>query len=285
MREQKVASTLHRLQRFLGTPFIRNIVGQRGATIDLREVMDASKILLVDLSEIGVSNAQILGSLLTLLFRQTALSRGDTPESNRVRHYLIMDECSWFISRTVGEMADQMRKFGLGWILAAQRLGQLKPRETREAIFANVGSMVCFRMGEREEAVYLERHFNTAGLTADEIRALGRYEVYAQLTQDGVRLPAFWGRTPPPPPILWEGTDRIEQVRQRCRQQYALPREVVEQEIASRERREMDEEPEKRQRQDAPATYTARPADHAGGDPAWTYDPGPDPETLLPKGR
>jgi hypothetical protein len=178
-----------------------------------------------------------------------------------------------------------MRKFGLGLILAAQRLGQLKPKETREAIFANVGSMVCFRMGERDEVVYLQRHFSTAGLTAEEIRALGRHEVYAQLTQDGVRLPAFWGRTPPPPPKPWEGTGRIEEVRQRSREQYALPREVVEQAIASRERREMDEEPEKRRRQDTPATYTARPADHPGRDPAWIYGPGSDPADLLPEGR
>jgi hypothetical protein len=285
MREQKVSSTLHRLQRFLGTPFIRNIVGQKGSTIDLRAIMDESKILLVDLSEIGVSNAQFLGSLFTLLFRQTALSRGDTPESQRVWHFLIMDECSWFISRTVGEMADQMRKFSLGLLLAAQRLGQLKPKETREAIFANVGSMICFRMGERDEAVYLERHLNTAGLTAEEIRALGRYEVYAQLTRDGIRLPAFWACSPPPPPKPWEGTDRIEQVRERSREQHALPREVVEQEIASRERREMDEEPEKRRRQDAPTTYTARPADPPGSDPTWAYDPRPDPTALLPEGR
>lgn len=151
MREHKVASTLHRLERFLGTPFIRNIVDQARSTINFRELMDKRRILLFDLAGIGVNNAQFLGSLITLLFRQTALSREDTPESLRVPHFLIMDECSWFISRTVGEMADQVRKFGLGLVLAAQRLGQLKPKETREAVFANVGNVICFQMGERDE--------------------------------------------------------------------------------------------------------------------------------------
>jgi len=283
MREHKVASTLHRLQRFLGTPFIRNIVGQPRSTINFREVMDDRRILLFDLAGIGVNNAQFLGSLITLLFRQTALSREDTPESQRVPHFLIMDECSWFISRTVGEMADQMRKFGLGLVLAAQRLGQLKPKETREAIFANVGNVVCFQMGERDEALYLERHFNTSDLTADEIRSLGRYEIYAQLTLAGERQAAFWARTPPPPSKSIESPSQIDRLISQSRERYALPREVVEEEIASREKGESYEEPEKRRRQDTLATYFQRQKDHPGGGQARPDDPGSDSKALLPE--
>jgi len=283
MREHKVASTLHRLERFLGTPFIRNIVDQARSTINFRELMDKRRILLFDLAGIGVNNAQFLGSLITLLFRQTALSRKDTPESLRVPHFLIMDECSWFISRTVGEMADQVRKFGLGLVLAAQRLGQLKPKETREAVFANVGNVICFQMGERDEALYLERHFNTPDLTADEIRSLGRYEIYAQLTLAGQRQNAFWARTPPPPAKSIESSGQIGRLISQSRERYALPREVVEQEIASREKGESYEEPEKRRRQGAFATYFQRQGDHAGGGQAWPDDPRADSEGLLPE--
>ncbi|MBC7264766.1 MAG: ATP-binding protein [Chloroflexi bacterium] len=281
IREQKVAPTLHRLQRFLGTPFIRNIVGQRKSAINIRHVMDKSNILLFDLAGIGVNNAQFLGSLLTLLFRQTALSREDTPESERALHFLIMDECSWFISRTVGEMADQVRKFGLGLILAAQRLGQLKPKETREAIFANVGNVICFQMGERDEAVYLERHFNTQELSADEIRSLGRYEIYAQLMQEGVKLPAFWARTPPPP-SRYQARDQVEMLVQRSREKYALPRHVVEEAIVLGEKEGRYEEPEKRRRQDI-ASHFPGSGDHPGGSPAWADDSGADPKALLPE--
>jgi len=48
MREHKVASTLHRLQRFLGTPFIRNIVGQARSTINFRKLMDGSRPSKID---------------------------------------------------------------------------------------------------------------------------------------------------------------------------------------------------------------------------------------------
>jgi len=282
-REHKVASTLHRLQRFLGTPFIRNIVGQAKSTINFRELMDKRRILLFDLAGIGVNNAQFLGSLITLLFRQTALSREDTPESQRAPHFLIMDECSWFISRTVGEMADQMRKFGLGLVLAAQRLGQLKPKETREAVFANVANIACFHMGERDEALYLERHFNTAELTADEIRSLGRYEIYVQLTLAGERQAAFWARTPPPPLKSIESSGQMEKLISQSRERYALPREVVEEEIASREKGETYEEPEKRRRQDTLATYFQRQKDHPSDGQARSDDPGADSKALLPE--
>jgi hypothetical protein len=197
-REQRVASTLHRLQRFLGTPFIRNIVGQRASGLDIRQIMDSRQILLIDLSGIGVDNAKFLGSLLTLLFRQAALSREDIPESQRAPHYLIMDECSWFISRSVGEMADQARKFKLGLILAAQRLSQLKTQGTLEAILAEASSLICFRIGDVQEARHLAQHLNTADLAAEDIRSLGQYEVYAQILQHGAKSPAFWAKTLPP---------------------------------------------------------------------------------------
>lgn len=116
------------VSRFLATPFIRNIVGQTRSTINVRGLMDEAKLLLVDLSGIGVSNAHFLGSLLTLLFHHAALSREDTRASERRLHFLVMDECSWFISRTVGEMADQVRKFGLGLVLAAQGWPSSSPR-------------------------------------------------------------------------------------------------------------------------------------------------------------
>ena len=247
-REQYVASTLNRLQRFLGTPFIRNIVGQQKSTIDVRRIMDQRRILLVDLSGIGVDNAKFLGSLLTLLFRQAALSRENIPESDRVPHFLTMDECSWFISRSVGEMADQMRKFGLGLVLAAQRVSQLKPNDTRDAVLSNVSNTISFRMGDIDDARLLERHLNTPGLVADDIRSLGQYEIYAQLLRNGAKMPAFWAQTPPPPAAVHGGRRRAEAIVQRSREMCARPREIVEREIAQRGKVQTHAEPEKRHR-------------------------------------
>jgi type IV secretory pathway TraG/TraD family ATPase VirD4 len=248
-REQQVASTLHRLQRFLGTPFVRNIVGQRESRLDIREIMDRRRILLVDLSGIGVDNARFLGSLLTLLFRQAALSREEIPEAQRAPHYLILDECSWFLSKSIGEMADQARKFKLGLVLAAQRLGQLSAHGTLEAILAEVGSLICFRLGDVREARDLAQHLNTGELSGEDIRSLGQYEIYAQLQQQGAKTPAFWAKTmPPPEPEPYQEERRAYLIRQ-SRETYARPCEDVERELIQRERSVHDVEPEKRRRQ------------------------------------
>ena len=245
-RSQKVASTMNRLQRFLGTPFVRNVVGQQRSALDIRRFMDERKIVLFDLSNIGVTNAQFLGSLLTLLYRQAALSRVEPTTTRYPQHVLFMDECSWFISNTVGEMADQTRKFGLGMVLAAQRLGQLKPDDTREAVFGNVGNVICFELGDWDDAMYLARHFNTPGLMPEDIRSLGRYEIYAQLVNQGAKLPAFRLRAPGPPPRATNVADRMYRIVSRSRAEYALPRQRVEMEIAAREGRSRHDEPEKR---------------------------------------
>jgi hypothetical protein len=190
------------------------------------------------------------------MYRQAALSRADTPEEDRTPHFLLMDECSWFISRSIGEMADQVRKFHLGIILATQRLGQLQPKDTREAVFAEVSNMISFQLGEDGEASYLARHLNTPELTASDIRHLGRYEIYAQLAPEGARLPAFWATTPTPP--LGELNDlQIQQIIAHSRQRYAKPRPLVEEEIDARGNPIRNAEPEKRRR--------TGPSDHGAG--------------------
>jgi hypothetical protein len=247
-REQKFASTMHRLQRFLSTPFVRLIVGQGASNLDIRQTMDEKMVVLYDLSRIGTTNAQFLGSLLTLLYRQAALSRIDVSESNRAPHVLVMDECSWFISRTVGEMADQARKFGLAMVLAAQRLGQLQPEETRDAVFGNVGSVIAFAIGDVGESVYLAQHMNSPDWTAADVRSLGRFEICAQVMHRDSRQAAFRAKSPPPPAPSGNSEARERMILERSRERYALPRDIAEARIESRQRVEDEHEPEKRRR-------------------------------------
>jgi DNA helicase HerA-like ATPase len=67
-------------------------------------------------------------------------------------HFVLVDEASWFMSRTVSELFDQARKFGIGVILAVQRLGQLVPEDVRDAVLANSGTIISFRLSDRDEA-------------------------------------------------------------------------------------------------------------------------------------
>ena len=261
--DRRSLPAVHRLQRLLATPWLRNIVGQGGPGLDFGKAFDSRQILLLDLSGLGTTNAKLLGSLILLMIRQTTLGRSAGDGETKPRHFVIVDEASWFVSRTVAELFDQARKFGVGLILAVQRLGQLTPDDVREAVIANSGSLVVFRVSDREEATFFGRHFASQRVGAADLQRLPRYEAYVQLTRDGDREEPSWLRTAAPAPET--GGEVVEsRLLAAGQQRYARPRAVVERELLQREQSlAEDEEPEVR-RLAVPAAavpaYTTRPA-------------------------
>ncbi len=262
--DRRLLPAIQRLQRLLASPWLRNILGQTEGQLDLAEAFRRREVLLMDLSGVGMSNSRLLGSLLLLMVRQATLNRPATGGDSVPLQFLLIDEASWFISRTVAELFDQARKFGVGMILATQRLGQLGSEDTREAVLANAGSLVTFRITDREEAAYLARHLASDTVGPSDLQHLPRFEAYAQLTRDDERLHPSWLRTPPPTPEPAEGRQMEARLLEAGRQRYARPREEVESSLRDRESALLeDEEPEIRAV--APATlalsaHTARPA-------------------------
>jgi hypothetical protein len=254
-QERRAASSALRLQRFLANPLMRNVVGQRESGFDPQAAMDRGQIVLLDLSGIGISNAKLLGSMLTVLYYQAALAREQMPVDRRRTHLLIMDECAWFVSPTVADMADQVRKYGLGLCLAAQRLSQIKPDEVRDAIFANFANLVCLGLGEHSDAAYVARHLNTPGLGPDEIRRLAPFTGYAQLLINGRPSGAFSIQGLGPPATTGDVQARWQQVLSATHTRYARPRAEVEAQIAEIEHqwRELPAYPEVRTLEDEPA--------------------------------
>jgi DNA polymerase III delta prime subunit len=190
----RLLPALTRLNRLAAAGWLRNILGQPETTIDFRSVLASRKTLLFDLSGLGLGGAPLIGSLLLLLIRQAALSRrpGAPP------HLVILDEAALFLSPTVVDLLDQGRKFGVGIVLATQRLGQLEPESVRNAVLANVGSTVAFRIHDRDEAAQLAKRAALDGFSADALMRLPRFEAYAHLTVEADRRQPSWLRVPPP---------------------------------------------------------------------------------------
>ena len=69
----------------MSTSLIRNIVGQVKSTIDMRQIMDEGKILLLNLSKgrIGEDAAAMLGAMLITKIQLAAMSRVDIPGDQR----------------------------------------------------------------------------------------------------------------------------------------------------------------------------------------------------------
>ena len=93
-RDEAVPAVQNKLGPFLTNPIVRHIVGQGCGWLDLRQVMDAGQILIVNLSKgkIGEDASSLLGAFLVTKLQLAAMSRADVPEAERRDFFLYVDE-------------------------------------------------------------------------------------------------------------------------------------------------------------------------------------------------
>jgi len=182
---EATAAIQNKVGQFISNPLIRNLIGQVKSTVDMRDIMDAEKIFIMDLSKgrIGEDNSRLLGALLITRLQLAAMSRVDIPEQDRKDFYLYVDEFQNFATESFANILSEARKYRLNITLGHQYITQME-EEIRDAVFGNVGTLAVFRVGA-EDAEYLEREF-TPQFTAEDLVNLPKYNVYLKLMIDGV---------------------------------------------------------------------------------------------------
>jgi len=100
-RKEAVAAIQNKVGQFLSSYVIRHIVGQSKSTIDMRDIMDNKKILIVNLSKgrIGEDAMRLLGGMIVTKIQLAAMGRVDMPEEERKDFYLYVDEFQNFCHR------------------------------------------------------------------------------------------------------------------------------------------------------------------------------------------
>ena len=223
-RTEAVAAILNKVRPFLMNKSVRAIVSQQGKGIDLREIMDEGRILIVKLSKgtLGEDNANLLGALLVTKIQQDAMSRADIPEADRRDFYLYIDEFQNFTTGAFATILSEARKYRLAMTIAHQYIGQLSPHgnsELRDAVFGNVGSMISFQVGS-DDAQYLVAQLRKydGQLTPEDLTNLPKYHAYVRLLQAGMPEHPFSMQTLAPEPIT---EDRTQKVRRASNGRYA----------------------------------------------------------------
>src|SRR5439155_90871 len=197
-RDEAIGPVLNKLRDFLLRPKLRRLLCQSRSTVDLRRVVDSSRILLADLSvgHWGDSTAALIGSFLVARLWQAVLARSVTSEERRRDFFLFVDEFQHFVG-IAGPFADvlaEARSLRLALTVANQHLGQLT-RDLREAVASNARSRIVFQCGQ-DDASYLAREF--APLDPQVLMSLGRFEAAARLSIGGRSSEPFSLRTLPP---------------------------------------------------------------------------------------
>lgn len=145
-------SILTRLDSFVRSRLIREIIRHMQSGLDVQSAIDSNGILLCKLSQglIGEENAQLLGSLILAKLGQMAISRQASEVSKRNPFFVYIDEFHHFAGPSLGTLLSGVRKYGIGLTLAHQNMEQLygRNRELAEAVLANAGTRVLFRLSE-----------------------------------------------------------------------------------------------------------------------------------------
>ncbi len=226
---EAVSPIQNKVGQFLSSALMRNIVGQVKSAIDLREIMDSSKILIMNLSKgrIGEDNSALLGAMMITKIQLAAMSRVDIPEKERKDFYLYIDEFQNFSTDSFANILSEARKYRLDLILAHQYIEQLTEK-VKPAVFGNVGTMIAFRVGA-SDAEELAKEFMPV-FNEEDLVNLPKYEMYLKLMIDGVASQPFSAKGLPPL-TEEEKTHQEERAIRASREKYATPRTIVEERI------------------------------------------------------
>jgi hypothetical protein len=182
--------TVSKFGRFVTNRMIRNIIGQSESAFSFRKVMDEGKILLIDLAkgEIGEENSNFLGLILIPRILMAAMSRQDMPEEQRRDFYLYVDEFQNFATPDFAQILSEARKYRLNLTVANQFIGQVE-EEVKNAVFGNVGTLICFRVGVTD-ANYLQHEF-TPVFAEDDLLNIEKYHTYMKMIVHNEPVPPF----------------------------------------------------------------------------------------------
>jgi hypothetical protein len=244
-RQLAVGPVLNKVRAFTMRPRVRSIVGQSQPRLNLREVIENGKVLLVSLASglLGDEAAALLGALVVSELWNATLARAAQHSDSRRPVMAYLDEWQNFLHlpTPMASVLAEARGMGLGMVLAHQHLGQL-PTDVQHAVLANARSKVVFQLPAGDARLMAKELGDV--LTDGDLQGLGAYEVAAQLFAAGTTQPVATGRTR----SMTDATGSADDVRALSRQHYGRPREEVESELRKRQNRPVNAPTGRKQR-------------------------------------
>lgn len=196
-RAESIAPIQNKVGAFLADPLLYRVLVNPERPISFRRIMDSGGAVLINLAKgkIGQDSASLLGGLLVTTIGLAAFSRADLPEGARRPFFVYIDEFQEFTTHFIASMASELRKYGVGLVLAHQHLHQLQP-DIRHAVLGNVGTLISFRVGP-EDAVLVGKELQGVFEPIDLLN-LGNHDIYLRLMIDGRPSQPFSATTVPP---------------------------------------------------------------------------------------
>jgi hypothetical protein len=132
-QQEQVQAALTRVRTLLNHQYVSDIVGQRATTVNLSEIMEKKRVLLVKLSaSLAPDIKKFIGAILISELLHAARTR---PEGKRHQFCIFVDEFQNFATEDFSTLINEARKFGIATTIAHQeRYGQFE--ENRKVLGA-----------------------------------------------------------------------------------------------------------------------------------------------------
>jgi len=227
--------------QFVTNTMMRNIIGQTNSAFDFSEVMQEGKILLMNLSKgtVGEINSKLLGLIIVQKIQMAALKRQKIDKKDRKDFFLYIDEFQNYVTESIETILSEARKYRLGLAIAHQYLGQLedetggrkKGANLKDAVFGNIGSMMCYKIGA-QDAEHMAKEMAPVFSDQDLIN-IDKFKACMKLSIDTQPSRPF--SIIPINPYTEEGDrEASEAYKQLSRLKYGRDRDFVDREILRR---------------------------------------------------
>jgi hypothetical protein len=199
--QEAMPAIINKIGQFITHPRLRHLFGDPVGDLDLRSLMDSSKIVLVSLSQgtLGESAARFAGSMLMTGFQNAAMTRADSERHQRQPFYLYADEYATFVNESFAETLAQARKYGLYLTAAQQNISQIEQQDAAvmDAMFGNLWTLVAFQVANKDaERLAAELAGDTK---STDLITLPKYHAIVRTAVAGVPTRPFVVKTLPPP--------------------------------------------------------------------------------------
>lgn len=211
LQAEAISPILNKVGQFISAQVVRNVIGYPKSTIDLEEIMNDGKILLLNLSQgrMGEDSAALLGAMVITKLQIAAMNRVNVPEAERPDFFLYVDEFQNFATTSFIKILSEARKYRLNLTLANQYTAQVDP-EVQAAILGNVGTLVTFLIGASDARV-MTKEFGDV-YKEGELTGLANYQILLKETIDNQTSRPFFASTLPLPFSRTQNKEKVKKV-------------------------------------------------------------------------
>lgn len=218
--------------------YVRNIIGQQKSAFKMYDAMQERKVILLNLAKgiSGEETSKLIGKIIAMQVKLSALKRAKIKEEERVPHYLYVDEFQNYVSASFESILSEARKYKLWLVVAHQYIEQLKSNglwwslDLSKTIFGNVGSMFVYKVGAPDAeflAKEFEPEFTQSDLTSAE-NFMGECKV--SIYNEQSRPFSFKCGNPYEIPIK-NSPEKVQIIKQISALKWGSKREIVDKEI------------------------------------------------------